>query len=42
MAAGGDVVLLDYGTDDDVGDLSGPLSHAGLVRRRIEGRWPDP
>jgi hypothetical protein len=39
LASEGDVVLLDYGTNDDVGDVSGPLSHAGLVRRHIEGQW---
>jgi len=36
----GGVVLLDYTTNDDVGDESTPLSHAGLLRRWIEGTWP--
>ncbi|MEU6038206.1 hypothetical protein ABZ801_22620 [Actinomadura sp. NPDC047616] len=40
LGSEGDVVLLDYGTNDDVSDLSSPLSHAGLVRRHVEGRWP--
>ncbi len=35
-----DVVLLDYETNDDVLDLSRPLSHAGLVKRYIEDSWP--
>ena len=39
LAAQRDVVLLDYDTNDDVADLSRPLSHAGLVRRHLEGRW---
>ncbi|MFD0855116.1 DUF6939 family protein [Actinomadura adrarensis] len=40
LATDRDVVLLDYGKNDDVTDLSKPLSHAGLVRRYAEGRWP--
>jgi hypothetical protein len=40
LAARGTVVLLDYETNDDVNDLSRPLSHAGLLIRYVEGRWP--
>jgi hypothetical protein len=36
----GEVVLLDYGVNGDVDDLSAPLSHAALVGRFVEGRWP--
>lgn len=39
-SAGADVVLLDYTTNGDPADLSSPLSHAALVRRYVEGRWP--
>ncbi len=35
-----DVVLLDYNTNDDVRDISQPLSHASLVKLYIEGRYP--
>lgn len=35
-----DVVLLDYNTNIDVADTSKPLSHAGLVKLYIEGRYP--
>jgi O-acetyl-ADP-ribose deacetylase (regulator of RNase III) len=34
------VVLLDYETNCDLEDLKRPLSHAGLVKRFIEGNWP--
>jgi len=34
------VVLLDYETNCDLDDLSKPLSHAGLVKRYLEGAWP--
>ncbi|HEX7737506.1 MAG TPA: hypothetical protein VF458_21840 [Ktedonobacteraceae bacterium] len=34
------VVLLDYETNCDLNDLSRPLSHAGLVKRYLEGQWP--
>jgi hypothetical protein len=37
----GDVVLLDYTVNDDVDDVSRPLSHAALVQRFVEGRWPE-
>lgn len=40
LAAGGDVVLLDYETNADLDDLSRPLSHAALVIRRVLGTWP--
>ena len=39
-AAAGTVVLLDYTTNGDVDDESSPLSHAALVARYVEGRWP--
>jgi hypothetical protein len=39
-AAGRLVVLLDYTDNDDPDDVTKPLSHAGLVVRHIEGRWP--
>jgi len=35
-----DVVLLDYNTNIDVADTSKPLSHAGLVKLYIEGKYP--
>lgn len=35
-----DIVLLDYNTNIDVCDTSRPLSHAGLVKLYIEGRYP--
>jgi len=34
------VVLLDYETNCDLANLSHPLSHAGLIKRYLEGRWP--
>jgi uncharacterized protein DUF6939 len=34
------VILLDYETNCDLADLSHPLSHAGLVKRYLEGQWP--
>lgn len=34
------VVLLDYQTNCNLDDLSSPLSHAGLVKRYLEGDWP--
>jgi hypothetical protein len=40
MAAAGDVILLDDETDCDFDDLTKPLSHAGLIVRFLEGRWP--
>ena len=34
------VILLDYETNCEVADLSHPRSHAGLVKRYLEGQWP--
>jgi hypothetical protein len=34
------VVLLDYETNSDVDNLSRPLSHAGLIKLYLEGKWP--
>jgi len=39
-AAGRTLVLLDYETNEDVEDLSRPLSHAALVKLYLEGKWP--
>ena len=36
----GTLVLLDYETNPDVLDPSTPLSHAGLIKAYIEGRYP--
>ena len=36
------VVLLDYETNEDVDDLARPLSHAGLIKRYLDGTWPAP
>lgn len=36
-----DIVLLDYNTNIDFRDASRPLSHAGLVKLYIEGKYPD-
>ncbi|SRR5579884_704271 len=35
------VVLLDYETNCDIEDSSHPLSHAGLIKRYLEGNWPE-
>jgi len=35
------LVLLDYESNGDPEDLSSPLSHAALVKRYLEGCWPD-
>ena len=35
-----DVVFLDYNTNCDIADYSKPLSHAGLVKLYLEGRYP--
>ena len=40
LRAAEDVVLLDHTTNGDVADLTSPLSHAALVQRYVEGRWP--
>jgi hypothetical protein len=34
------VVLLDYETNCEIEDCSRPLSHAGLIKRYLEGNWP--
>ena len=34
------LVLLDYETNEDVEDLSRPLSHASLIKHHLEGTWP--
>lgn len=39
LGAENTVLLLDYETNCDVNDLSRPLSHAGLVKRYLEGDW---
>lgn len=36
-----DIVLLDYNTNIDFRDASKPLSHAGLVKLYLEGKYPD-
>jgi len=35
-----DLVLLDYATNLDIDNLEKPLSHAGLVKRYIEKKYP--
>lgn len=42
IAASQPLVLLDYETNDDVKNLSSPLSHAALVKYFLEGTWPQP
>ncbi len=39
-AAQGTAVLLDYETNEDVDDLTRPLSHASLVKYYLMGSWP--
>ena len=39
-AAEGTLVLLDYETNEDVDDLSRPLSHASLVKYYLTNAWP--
>lgn len=36
-----DIVFLDYNTNTDFRDTSSPLSHAGLVKLYIEGKYPN-
>lgn len=36
-----DVVLLDYETNCDLQNLASPLSHASLIKRYLEGNWPE-
>jgi hypothetical protein len=40
LAAEKPLVLLDYETNVELEDCSRPLSHAGLVKRYLEGDWP--
>lgn len=40
-AQNNDIVLLDYNTNIEFRDISKPMSHAGLVKLYIEGRYPD-
>lgn len=35
-----DIVLLDYNTNIEFRDISKPMSHAGLVKLYIEGKYP--
>lgn len=35
------VVLLDYETNTDLGDLSRPLAHAALILHYLSGTWPE-
>lgn len=37
---GENFVFLDYNTNTDYHNLASPLSHAGLVRDYVEGRYP--
>lgn len=34
------VILLDYNTNEDLSDRNSPLSHAGLIKAFMEGRYP--
>jgi hypothetical protein len=34
------IVLLDFETNDNLEDINKPLSHAALIRRHIEDKWP--
>jgi hypothetical protein len=34
------VILLDYETNQDIDDLTHPLSHAGLIKHYLEETWP--
>ncbi|MBQ2188267.1 MAG: hypothetical protein II401_06885 [Bacteroidales bacterium] len=36
-----DIVFLDYNTNIEFRDITSPLSHAGLVKLYIEGKYPD-
>ena len=35
-----DIILLDYNVNPDIRDLSKPLSHAELIKRYLEDRYP--
>ncbi len=39
-AGAGPLVLLDYETNEDVSDLTRPLSHASLVKSYLADAWP--
>ena len=39
-AVEGTVLLLDYETNQDVDDLTRPLSHASLVKYYLMDSWP--
>ncbi len=41
LSAENTVLLLDYETNCDLDDLSRPHSHASLVKRYLEGDWPE-
>ncbi|MGW6494060.1 DUF6939 family protein [Nonomuraea angiospora] len=41
LAAGREVVLLDYTTNGDVDDPATPLSHAALICLHLQGKWPE-
>ncbi|MGH2507630.1 MAG: DUF6939 family protein, partial [Ktedonobacteraceae bacterium] len=34
------IILLDYEINCDLTNLHSPLSHAGLIKRYLEGNWP--
>lgn len=36
-----DLILLDYETNSDIENLNKPLSHAGLIKRYIEKKYPE-
>lgn len=36
-----DLVLLDYETNIDIDNISKPLSHAGLIKRYLEKKYPE-
>ena len=38
-AISGDIVLLDYETNEDLEDLTKPLSHASLIAKFARGEW---
>jgi len=40
LAAAKPLGLLDYETNVELEDCSRPLSHAGLIKRYLEGDWP--
>lgn len=36
-----DLVLLDYETNTDIGNVKKPLSHAGLIKKYIDKKYPE-